>query len=171
MIPKHAGRSGLPHLSHVPARARLARLACMLAVPFSIAACATAPAMQPFASDGCSLFPDRAPDGKADWCGCCLAHDLAYWRGGTAEERLQADRALRQCVQAASGSAALGATMLAGVRSGGGPYFVTPYRWGYGWPYGRLYQPLTAQEEAQAVSLRADYLESNPTLACKPGGI
>ena len=45
-----------------------------------------------FATDGCSLFPDRALVGSADWCDCCLAHDLAYWRGGTESQRLDADR-------------------------------------------------------------------------------
>lgn len=144
-----------------------------LAALLGLGGCATAPAMQaglqPFSSDGCSLFPNRAPAGQADWCGCCLAHDLAYWRGGKAEERLKADQDLAHCVQAAAGNPALAATMLAGVRAGGGPYFLTPYRWGYGWPYGRMYQPLSQREAAQADSLRAAYLASNPTLACTPG--
>lgn len=107
-------------------------------------------------------------DGAADWCGCCLANDLAYWRGGSAGERLRADQELEHCVQAASDSPALATTMLAGVRAGGGPYFLTPYRWGYGWPYGRMYQPLSQREEAEADLLRAAYLSSNPTLACAP---
>jgi hypothetical protein len=73
-------------------------------------------------------------------------------------------------VKASSHDAALAQTMLAGVRAGGGPYFVTPYRWGYGWPYGRMYQPLDAQEAAQADTLRARYLAINPDLVCsKPG--
>lgn len=28
----------------------------------------------------------------------------------------------------------------------GGPYYITSYRWGYGWPYGRGYTPLSAPE-------------------------
>jgi hypothetical protein len=99
---------------------------------------------------------------KTDWRACCVAHGLAYWRGGTATERLAADRGLERCVNTATGNPALAETMLAGVRAGGGPYFNTPYRWGYGWPYGRMYQPLNEQEEAQVASLRARYLADHP---------
>lgn len=128
---------------------------------------ASAPArLAPFASDGCSLFPDRAPGAGADWCDCCLKHDLAYWRGGTAPERLDADRALRACVRDASGSPLLAALMLAGVRAGGLPYLPTPFRWGFGWPYGRGYQPVDADEQAQAARLRMAYLARNPALSC-----
>jgi hypothetical protein len=56
--------------------------------------------------------------------------------------------------------------MYAGVRAGGGPYFFTPDRWGYGWSFGRTHAPLSTTEEAQAASLRATCLASNPTLVC-----
>jgi hypothetical protein len=135
-------------------------------LPLLLSACSGAFAMEPFSTDGCSMFPNRAPIGDADWCRCCVAHDLAYWRGGTAEERLNADRELQECVRTATGNDALADAMFAGVRTGGGPYFVTPYRWGYGWKFGRLYTPLTADEEAQASLLRAEYLAKNPSLAC-----
>jgi hypothetical protein len=32
-------------------------------------------------------------------------------------------------------------------------HFLTPYRWGYGWPFGRMYEPLSADEEAQVSEL------------------
>jgi hypothetical protein len=114
-----------------------------------------AAAIEPFTSDGCSVFPDRALLSKQDWCTCCLAHDLAYWRGGTAQERLKADRDLRSCVLAATRDAALAELMFAGVRSGG-----------YGWKFGRLYEPLSADEESQAAASRSAYLAKNPSLAC-----
>ena len=95
-------------------------------LPLLLSACSSALAMEPFSTDGCSMFPDRALIGSADWCRCYLAHDLAYWRGGTAEERLQADRELQECVCNATGNAVLADAMFAGVRTGGGPYFVTP---------------------------------------------
>ena len=41
--------------------------------------------------------------------------------------------------------------MLAGVRMGGSPYTPTPFRWGYGWPYGRFYQALNQQEQQQVL--------------------
>ena len=68
----------------------------------------TTSAMAPFSSDACSLFPDRAPIGQADWCDCCLAQDEAYWRGYGA------------------------------VRIGGMPWLPSPFRWAYGWPDGAL---------------------------------
>lgn len=146
-----------------------AALLCGLALLLS--ACAPRPALRPFTTDGCSMFPDRALIGEADWCRCCLAHDLAYWRGGTAAARLQADEALKSCVRQASGSEALADLMFAGVRAGGGPYFYTPYRWGYGWAFGRPYGPLTAEEEAQASALERDYLASHPVPSCPAPGV
>lgn len=67
--------------------AALLRRLATAALALASAACAATDTLAPFSSDGCSLFPDRAPHGKKDWCSCCLAHDLAYWRGG-----IQADR-------------------------------------------------------------------------------
>lgn len=141
------------------------RLLAMLGAGLA-GACAAPATLQPFSTDGCSLFPSRALIGAADWCSCCLVHDLAYWRGGTAEERLRADQDLRACVAAATGNASLAELMFAGVRAGGGPYYFTAYRWGYGWPYGRAYQPLTAAEATAASALEAAYVKANPTLAC-----
>ena len=145
---------------------RLLQAAFAAAVPFLLAACASTQGLQPFSTDGCSLFPDRSLISTSDWCGCCLAHDLAYWRGGTAEERLQADQDLKSCVLAASGNPELADLMFLGVRTGGGPYFLTPYRWGYGWPFGRLYGPISPTEEAQTSALRAQYVSANPALVC-----
>ncbi len=146
-------------------RAVLALLSALL-----LCACASAQApavLSPFTTDGCSMFPDRSLVSEADWCRCCVAHDLVYWRGGTAEERLEADQALRTCVQQATGNAALAELMYTGVRTGGGPYFYTSYRWAYGWPYGRGYEPLTSGERAQAAALQAQYLSSRPVLMCE----
>lgn len=54
--------------------------------------------------DGCSgglSWAWRRLHGKPPpWEGCCLAHDEAYRRGGTAQERLSADKELRRCVTA-----------------------------------------------------------------------
>lgn len=109
---------------------------------------AGSPDLADFSSDGCSLFPDRSLISEADWCACCLEHDIAYWQGGTAEERLLADRALRDCVLEKTGNAELAELMYTGVRFGGGPLFPTWYRWGYGWEYGRGYEPLNDEEKA-----------------------
>lgn len=104
--------------------------------------------LAPFTTDGCSDFPDGTPSQQSLWLDCCIRHDLAYWKGGTREERLGADQALRECV-AQAGEPKIADIMLAGVRMGGSPYFPTSYRWGYGWPYRRGYQPLRNAEKEQ----------------------
>lgn len=119
--------------------------ACM-ALAFCSAAMADE--LKPFTTDGCSVFPDGTPEQQSLWAGCCIRHDLAYWQGGTQAERLAADQALQRCV-ARVGEPEIAALMLAGVRVGGSPWFPTPYRWGYGWPYPRGYQGLTGEEKRQ----------------------
>jgi hypothetical protein len=146
------------------------RAVLVSALVLLLGACASAQVpgtLSPFSTDGCSMFPDRSLLSGADWCRCCVAHDLVYWRGGTAEERLEADQALRSCVQQATGNTALAELMYAGVRTGGGPYFYTPYRWAYGWPYGRGYEPLSSEERAQVSALQTQYLSSRPVLTCE----
>jgi hypothetical protein len=141
----------------------------MLMIVLAIAAsgCSAQGTLKPFTSDGCSLFPDRSLISSTDWCDCCVTHDLAYWRGGSAEERARADHALRACVHRVTGNDALADVMYAGVRAGGGPYFFTPYRWAYGWPFGRNYTPLTAEETAEADQLARQHGPSQAALACR----
>ena len=71
---------------------------------------------------------------------------MAYWRGGTEEEREQADLAFKHCVEKKTGNPELAELMYEAVRTGGEPYFPTWYRWGYGWPLGRGYKELTEEE-------------------------
>jgi hypothetical protein len=104
--------------------------------------------IKPFASDGCSAFPDGSFEQKELWLSCCTAHDYSYWQGGTYDERLIADQQLQQCV-AKAGKPKIANLMLAGVRVGGSPYFPTSFRWGYGWSYPRFYQALTVAEKKQ----------------------
>jgi hypothetical protein len=100
--------------------------------------------LQPFATDGCSLFPDGTTEHEALWRLCCVIHDVAYWRGGTYDERLEVDRALQRRL------------MYSGVRAGGTPYSPTPFRWGFGWPYPRGYKALTEEEREQVEKLAPD---------------
>ncbi len=113
--------------------------------------------LAPFTSDGCSLFPDGTPRQQNLWLDCCIEHDLAYWQGGDQAARRAADRALAQCVDNL-GENTIAELMHTGVRAGGSPWFPTPYRWGYGWPYLRGYKPLAAAEREQ-VRLRLTELE------------
>lgn len=145
----------------------MARAAPSLVLLSLLAACATQPGLRPFVSDGCSWFPDRALVGKADWCSCCLAHDLAYWKGGTEEQRRQADRQLRDCVATKTGDAILAENMQAGVRAGGSPALPTPFRWAYGWPAGRGYQPLDGDEAAEASRLEEQWRAAGAAQPCR----
>jgi hypothetical protein len=145
-----------------PARRRALLLALAL-----IGGCSPKTGLQPFSSDGCSLFPDASVISGKDWCSCCFEHDIAYWRGGTEAEREAADRALEACVVAKTGDAALGRLMYAGVQAGGSPYFFSWYRWGYGWSYDRKYQALTAAELGRADALLGEYFASEPVPVCR----
>ncbi len=130
------------------------------------AACSTDSSLQPFTSDGCSLFPDASLISENDWCSCCFEHDLQYWRGGTREERELADKTLRDCVLGKTGNQVLATTMYHGVRAGGSPYFFSWYRWGYGWNFERKYQALTPDESKTAVDLLDKYFAENESAAC-----
>lgn len=102
--------------------------------------------LRPFTSDGCSRFPDGIPLVNAKkWQHCCIYHDVAYWQGGTLEQRLAADQELRACV-ARTGEAAIADAMFIGVRAGGAAALPTSWKWGYGWVLSRGYQELNAEE-------------------------
>ena len=109
---------------------------------------AVAEELKPFESDGCSAFPDGTLADNELWLNCCVQHDIAYWQGGSADQRNQADQDLKTCV-AKVGKPMIAELMLAGVRVGGTPYLPTKFRWAYGWPYFRGYKTLTAQEQVQ----------------------
>jgi hypothetical protein len=115
-----------------------------------------------FTFDGCSMVPEGLPCDPDLWCECCLTHDIAYWKGGTYNDRLNADRALKKCVTEKSRSAAIGELFYVGVRAGGSPYYNTSYRWGFGWEFGRGYKSLTPEEEAIADEKIQLFFEENP---------
>lgn len=146
------------------ANARLLFVAAL----FMLNACSNRDLIAPFASDGCSLFPDQSLIAPADWCACCALHDAAYWRGGSEQQRMQADRDLRQCVLEKTGSQAFASLMYEGVRVGGSPYFFNWYRWGYGWPFQHKYQPLS-QRQWQQVEQRWQEFEKSEVSICAAG--
>ena len=132
-----------------------------------LAGCSRADRIKDFTSDGCSLFPDKSLISEEEWCDCCFEHDIAYWQGGTKEERLNADIALRACILDKTGKKELAETMYAGVRFGGSPYFYNWYRWGYGWNYERKYRALTEEEEQEVARKLQEYYESRSQHPCK----
>jgi len=109
---------------------------------------AMASSLKPFTSDGCSSFPDGTFTQQSLWGHCCMQHDLAYWKGGSELQKQKADEELERCV-AKVGEPKIAKLMLAGVQVGGSPKFRTPFRWGYGWPYGRGYKKLSHSERLE----------------------
>lgn len=138
----------------------------MIALSAIAVACSSDSDLQPFSSDGCSLFPDSSLIAKVDWCSCCFEHDLVYWRGGTSEEREVADAQLKECVLGKTGDETLATLMYEGVKLGGSPYFYNWYRWGYGWDYDRKYQALTPAEQNLADKLMVEYFASEAETVC-----
>lgn len=120
-----------------------------------------------FSSDGCSLFPDRSLITGKDWCSCCFAHDIAYWKGGTEQERLRADQTFRDCVQQKTGNREFAELTFQGVRFGGSPYFYNWYRWGYGWSYARKYQALNQAEQQMVAQKLQQYFADSPPGICQ----
>ena len=96
-----------------------------------------------FQTDGCSggmswawrKFLGSAPP----WEGCCVKHDMAYWRGGFYKDRREADLELARCVRN-HGHPIWAVLMYIGVRIGGSPIWPAPWRWGYGWEYTGRYE-------------------------------
>ena len=78
-------------------------------------------------SEGCSLAPDIS-------LSCCIQHDQAYYYGGSALDRYNADTAFRVCL-VDEGWHILGWVYYAGVRVGGHPIIPLWFRWGFGLPY------------------------------------
>jgi hypothetical protein len=113
--------------------------------------------LKPFTTDGCSVWIDGTVAEPYLWRHCCVAHDKAYWVGGTELERTKADKDLLVCVSDVS-SKAMGNYMHFFVSAAGGPFMMTPYRWGYGWDFlergkPRGYKTPTAAEWAQVNEL------------------
>ena len=88
-----------------------------------------------FTTDVCTGLPSTSFDE------CCIAHDRAYWKGGSAKQRLQADVEFKECVERKTQSPVTAEIVYTAVRVGGTPFLPTPWRWGYGWNFGRGYTP------------------------------
>jgi hypothetical protein len=111
---------------------------CLLMLPFTVS---QANEIKPFKTDGCSMWMDGPPLYPNLWRHCCVAHDLAYWQGGTKEQRSMADNAIQACVLEAAESKGMANYMHGMIRWGGSPYWMSLYRWGYGWNYWEKMKP------------------------------
>lgn len=91
--------------------------------------------LKPFKTDGCSMWIDGPPTYPNLWRHCCVLHDFAYWQGGSKEQRTIADNVIQACVLEAAESKGMANYMHGMIRWGGSPYWISLYRWGYGWDY------------------------------------
>lgn len=118
--------------------------------------------LKPFVTDGCSGFmsllwrktiaklPKSSP--CPPWEDHCVIHDIAYWRGGTAENRKVADMHLL-CEVTYSGYPIIAILMYLAVRLGGTAWLPLPWRWGYGRTFWRWnkYQEHEANVEVEDI--------------------
>lgn len=96
-----------------------------------------------FTTDGCSggmtMVWEFVSHDPPPWNHLCIEHDRKYWRGGSAADRRKADAELLAGV-ALNGHPIFAILMWLSVRPGGHPFLPLPWRWGYGWRYGRGYK-------------------------------
>lgn len=87
-----------------------------------------------FTFDGCTLFPDQVFG--TSFRRACLEHDIAYWYGGTAAERKQADLTFKEALakQGILGTS-LQYPMYWSVRLFGDTFLLRPINanWGFGY--------------------------------------
>ena len=106
--------------------------------------------LREFTTDGCSMAPNGTLAHPTSLLKCCVEHDYLYWKGGSADERKQADEDLRSCVSKAE-TPALGKLYYSAVRVGGSSVFKTSFHWGYGWTQLRGDKVLTQSEADQVL--------------------
>ena len=107
--------------------------------------------LRSFTTDYCSEWPDGKLTDPTQWAACCFTHDISYWLGGSKDDRVAADKKLKQCVRDSSDSFN-GFLMYIGVRMGGKPGNAS-YAWGYGWTRDRDYFELHPQDALRAKEL------------------
>jgi len=100
----------------------------------------------PFKTDGCSYFPDGTLTNNKKWLNCCIDHDKSYYKGGTKNQKLIADKKLKNCVKNL-GYPNIAKLMFFGVQLAGDAKYDTPYRWGYGWKINRYYDKINEKED------------------------
>lgn len=87
-----------------------------------------------FKFDGCTLFPEHILG--LNLTRACLDHDIAYWAGGTAEERAAADQAFKTAVAAAGKAGTIVAPLVYfGTYLFGDTWLTKLFdaNWGFGW--------------------------------------
>ncbi len=125
---------------------RLALVPVLFAILFSASCASQQSNPVAFSTDGCSSSPDGTLTDPNRWKQACTIHDYRYWRGGTPQQRLDADRELRDNI-VSTGDPLIAQIYMVVVRLGGSPWLPTSYRWGYAWDWPRGYGHLSAEEQ------------------------
>ncbi|MCB0368191.1 MAG: hypothetical protein KDD45_01820 [Bdellovibrionales bacterium] len=114
--------------------------------------------LRPFSTDGCSLSPNSLFG--VNFVNCCIDHDIAYWLGGSEQDKITADQQFKICVRekfqkkhSTIVSDSIAEIYYYGVSLGGVNSLPNSFRWGYGWNYMRPYKNLTTEEIQQAETL------------------
>ncbi len=117
-----------------------------------------------FETDFCSVAPESLLKiSKKNWGHCCIEHDIAYWAGGTSNQRLLADARLRQCMKKVDKLAAQ--IFYSVVRVMGHPEAMTnapsiehrTYQWGFGWNHYGGYDKLDNEQNDLVCSQLSDW--------------
>ncbi|MEY4615487.1 MAG: hypothetical protein RJB66_447 [Pseudomonadota bacterium] len=111
--------------------------------------------IQNFTSDGCSVYKSLS---HANWEFCCVAHDFAYWKGGTQAEKRMADLKFHQCLKDRNATDVELETWFTAV------YEFGDDRWGSGWvpKHKPTFTELTLLEK-QTVRLKIKSMERECT--------
>lgn len=123
-----------------------------------------------FTSDGCSMSPDGVVVlVNTDFVPCCVQHDIAYWQGGTRDQKQEADNNLKTCIAEKSNNF-IASIYYRGVRMGGGASLPTAFHWGYGWENRRKYAPLSQDQKQMALEklARVNWVQIYTSLGIEP---
>ncbi|MBD3344603.1 MAG: hypothetical protein GF401_06040 [Chitinivibrionales bacterium] len=112
-------------------------------------------AIRPFTTDDCTCTPEGTKENPTLWKHCCNAHDSAYWRGGSFNERRGADSLLAECL-AEVGQKRRGKRWYKALFFTGAAWLPTPWRWGYGWKYPRSYRRLKKLNKQKLIADSTD---------------
>jgi len=122
----------------------------------------------PFTADGCPTFPYSIEYPNQDkWALCCIQHNVAYWKGGSSDDRQDADKQLRACI-IEQGDANAAGLVYVGVRQRDMDLITLTRRWGYGWKINRGYAPLSIDERAQVTQLEKEIPTDYRTVKLAP---
>ncbi len=119
--------------------------------------------LQKFCSDGCTHAPDGTFEKPHEWFMCCAQHDLAYWAGGSPQDKYNADTHLHNCLINTNARPWEAGVYLAAVIAFGGSY------WGSGWSdfnkNSVKFEALSSAEQIQVNRMTPSRLPSEPN--CK----